>query len=33
MRAARAGWLLVVPFAASVEKGQTVVVVAEEVEY
>lgn len=33
MRAPRAGWLLVVPFAAAVEKGQTVVVVAEEVEY
>jgi predicted deacylase len=31
MRAPRAGWLLVVPFAAAVEKGQTVVVVAEEV--
>jgi len=33
MRAPRAGWLLVTPFAARVEKGQTVVVVAEEVEY
>jgi predicted deacylase len=33
MRAPRAGWLLVTPFAAAVEKGQTVVVVAEEVEY
>jgi predicted deacylase len=31
VRAPRAGWLLVVPFAARVEKGQTVVVVAEEV--
>ena len=31
MRAPRSGWLLVVPFAAAVEKGQTVVVVAEEV--
>jgi predicted deacylase len=31
MRAPRSGWLLVVPFAAQVEKGQTVVVVAEEV--
>jgi predicted deacylase len=33
VKAPRAGWLLVVPFAAAVEKGQTVVVVAEEVEY
>jgi predicted deacylase len=32
MRAPRDGWLLVTPFAAPVEKGQTVVVVAEEVE-
>lgn len=33
MQAPRDGWLLVTPFAAAVEKGQTVVVVAEEVEY
>lgn len=33
MRAPRDGWLLVTPFAAAVEKGQTVVVVAEDVEY
>jgi predicted deacylase len=33
VRAPRSGWLLVVPFAASVEKGQTIVVVAEECEY
>lgn len=33
MRAPRAGWLLVAPFAAAVPKGQTVVVVAEEVDY
>ena len=33
IRAPRAGWLLVAPFAAAVEKGQTIVVVAEEVEY
>jgi predicted deacylase len=33
LRAPRAGWLLVVPFAAAVPKGQTVVVVAEEVSY
>ncbi|MBM3459906.1 MAG: hypothetical protein FJX77_15400 [Armatimonadetes bacterium] len=33
IRAPRAGWLLVIPFAAQVEKGQTIVVVAEEVEY
>ncbi len=32
VRAPRAGYLLVVPFAATVEKGQTVVVVAEEIE-
>ena len=31
MRAPRSGWLLVAPFAAAVEKGQTVLVVAEEV--
>lgn len=33
IRAPRAGYLLVVPFAAQVEKGQTIVVVAEEVPY
>jgi len=33
MRAPRAGWLLVAPFAAAVPKGQTVVVIAEEVSY
>jgi predicted deacylase len=33
MRAPRAGWLLVTPFAAAVERGQTVLVVAEEVDY
>lgn len=33
MRAPRSGWLLVVPFAAAVPKGQTVIVVAEDVEY
>jgi predicted deacylase len=33
MRAPRDGWLLVVPFAAAVEKGQTAVVVAEERDY
>jgi len=33
LRAPRDGWLLVVPFAAQVEKGQTVIVVAEEVDY
>lgn len=33
MRAPRSGWLLVCPFAAQVEKGQTVVVVAEETSY
>lgn len=33
MRAHRAGWLLVAPFAAAVPKGQTVVVIAEEVDY
>jgi predicted deacylase len=33
LRAPRDGWLLVVPFAAAVEKGQTVVVVAEETTY
>lgn len=33
IRAPRAGWLLVVPFAAQVEKGQTVVVIADEVQY
>jgi predicted deacylase len=33
MRAPRAGWLLVAPFAAAVQKGQTAVVVAEEVDY
>ncbi len=33
IRAPRDGWLLVVPFAAQVEKGQTIVVVAEEVDY
>jgi predicted deacylase len=32
MRAPSSGWLLVVPFAAAVEKGQTVLVVAEEVD-
>jgi predicted deacylase len=33
IRAPRDGWLLVAPFAAAVEKGQTIVVVAEQVEY
>lgn len=33
MRAPRSGWLLVAPFAAAVPKGQTVVVIAEEVSY
>jgi N2-acetyl-L-2,4-diaminobutanoate deacetylase len=33
VRAPRSGWLLVVPFAAAVAKGQTIMVVAEEVEY
>jgi len=33
VRAPRSGWLLVVPFAAQVEKGRTMVVIAEEVEY
>jgi predicted deacylase len=33
VRAPRDGWLLVVPFAAQVEKGQTVIVVAEDADY
>lgn len=33
LRAPRTGWLLVAPFAAAVPKGQTVVVVAEEISY
>ncbi len=33
IRAPRDGWLLVIPFAAQVEKGQTIVVVAEDADY
>jgi predicted deacylase len=33
IRAPRSGWLLVVPFAAAVQKGQTIMVIADEVNY